>query len=179
MSGLNEAAGVEMLTRAQSNQPFAYQLGESVIHSRGETRFTLRTTRAEVLAHDVDGNPVLTHAPYGKGHVYLLTHPLELEQTLTPGAFQSPGAYRVYETISTQARVHRIGRKTSPLVGLTEHSISPTERILVLINYGEQDVQTPFALAPGWQIDHAFYGHPGSLPARDALVLKARKTPEG
>lgn len=178
LSGLNEAAGVEMLTRAQSAQPFEYHLGEIAIHSPGETRFTLRTTRAEVLARDADGNPVLTHAPYGQGHVYLLTHPVELEQTLTPGAFQRPGAYRVYETISTQARVNRIGRKTSPLVGMTEHPVSLTERILVLVNYGEQDIQAPFALASGWQADRAFYGHPGSIPARDALVLKVKKLPE-
>ncbi len=178
LSGLNEAAGIEMLTRAQSGQPFEYQLGESAIHARGETRFTLRATRAEVLARDADGNSILTHAPYGKGHVYLLTHPLELEQTLTPGAFQRPGAYRVYETISTQARATHIGRKTSPMVGMTEHPVSLTERILVFINYGKQDIQSPFALAPGWQADHVFYGHPGFLSAHDALVLKVKKMPE-
>lgn len=174
LSGLNEAAGVEFLTRAQSGQPFEYQVGDATIPSQGQTRFTLRPTRAEVLASDETGNPVFTRATYGSGHIYLLTHPLELEQTLTAGSYQNISAYRIYAIISAQARAGRICQKTSPLIGITEHPANLNERILVLINYSDEAIQNPFSLATGWQVTHMHYGNLDSVPPRQAIVFSVQ-----
>jgi endo-1,4-beta-mannosidase len=171
MSGLNEAAGVEFLTRARSDQPFEYQFDNSTIRSRGETRFTLRPTRAQVLACDEKGNPIFTHATYGKGHVYLLTHPLEIEHTLTSGSYQHAGGYRIYEAISAPARADRICHKASPFTGVTEHTINANERIITIINYSNKAISDPFRLAPGWDVTHIHYGQANGIPARDALVI--------
>lgn len=181
LSGLNEAAGVELLTRAQANRPFSYSVGGDaspgdVIASPGKTRFTLRPTRAEVLLSDRSGVPVLTRADYGQGQVYLLTHPLELEQTLTPGAFKQPAAYRIYEIISQAARGGRICQKTSPHIGVTEHPVSAQERILVLVNYDSETSHAPFRLASGWEVTQIHYGTATEIPARDGLVLSVQKS---
>ena len=179
LSGLNEAAGVEMLTRAQANLPFEYTFGESVIRSNGAARFTLRPTRAHILARDETGSPVFTHSEYGKGHIYLLTHPLELEQTLASGAFQHPGAHRIYQTISQIACANRACRAASAGIGLTEHPINDAERIIVAINYSGESCDNPLTLAHGWEISQVHYGNPRQVRARDGLVITIKKTVEG
>ena len=177
LSGLNEVAGVEFLTRAQSNQPFEYQIEDSTIRSPGQTRFSLRPTRADVLARDADGNPILTQARYGRGQVYLLSHPLELEQTLTPGAFQQPAAFTIYKTISRTSRAGRVYDKTFPQLGVTEHEVCANERILVFINYSSESISTPISLSAGWQVTRIHYGTPDVIPALDGLVLQVEKVP--
>ena len=176
----NAVAGVELLTRAARRQPYPITLssGETLTVAGGDD-LRLRITGAEVLASEADGNPVYTRAAYGQGQVYALTFPLETQLTLSPGAFHSPDAqpyYRIYSAFAAPLLANRALQLDHPMLGLTEHPHSPTERSLVVINYSPEPVSAPFTLAPGWHIQRAWYGTAPqgqllTLPANDALVL--------
>jgi hypothetical protein len=110
-------------------------------------------TRAQVLGQETDGNPIFTRADYGKGSVYVLAFPLEAEMSVMPGVFQEgPPIWRLYEHIAAEHLARRILRKSSALVGITEHYVSECERIAVLINYDRNAVCEQIAVAPGWSL---------------------------
>ena len=176
----NIVAGFDLLTRASRSGPYNITMnsGESLTVNSGDD-IRLKSIDAEVIASEADGNPVFTHAAYGKGQVYVLTFPVETQLTLTPGAFHRADAqayYQVYAAFAAPLLAMRALRLDHPMLGLTEHLLNENERIVVIINYSPERVSTQFALSSGWRIVQSWYGSmaDGSLievPPNDALVL--------
>jgi hypothetical protein len=175
----NTVAGVELLTRAIRPAPYEITLASGeTLWVKGGDDLRLKTTTAEVLAREADGNPVYTRSAYGQGMLYVLTFPLETQLTLAPGSFHKPDAqpyYRIYSTFAASLRAGRALQLDHPMLGITEHSLASGERVVVVINYSPEAVSTAYTLAPGWKADGAWYGDlsAGSLviPPNDALVL--------
>jgi beta-galactosidase len=145
-------------------------------------RFSVHVTTAKVLAVEKDNNPIFTVNTYGKGKIYFLTVPLENSLTNTPGAFLERSApyWKIYRTISDGSDLQHTVTRDNPFVGLTEHDISPTEKILVAINYSTLQQEVAVQINENWYAEEALYG---KLPvnnkiiikANDALVLKLKK----
>ena len=177
----NTVAGVELLTRAFRTGPYEITLasGESLEVTSGDD-LRMTPVRAEVLAQEVDGNPVYTRAVYGKGQVYVLTFPLETQLTQTPGSFHVLDAqpyYKIYQAFASQLLEDRAMRLDHPMLGLTEHLLSACERVVVIVNYSPEELSVLYGLMNGWRVEKAWYGAAPQgdrldLHANDALVLK-------
>jgi hypothetical protein len=165
---LNNPCGVEIQTRSLRNTPVRFTveaLGNFQLPS--DIRLTLRTTHASVLGSEEDGNPVFTQASYGKGQIYFLSVPIERILMTLSGAFHATDAqpfWKLYQIIGTTLLNKRTVTQTNPHIGLTEHPVSPTERIIVAINYSPEDCTTFFHLSSGWNISRSWLG---SLPSEE------------
>jgi endo-1,4-beta-mannosidase len=131
-----------------------------------------------VLAEEPDGDPIFTETKYGKGELYFLSVPLEMDLTQTPGAFEKnqPGYYKIYQQIGQPIISSRVLRQTNPYIGVTEHALKNDEQVIVLINYSPEAGAANFQLKEGWVIAESLYGrlptgNKFTINANDALVL--------
>ncbi|WP_308638301.1 glycoside hydrolase 5 family protein [Paenibacillus silvisoli] len=151
-------------------------------------RWTLRCDRAEVLAAEADGNPVLTRAAYGKGTVYFMSLPIELAMTMGKETCSMPEAnpyWKVYREIVREVTAGRVLSKEDPLVGLTEHPMDESEGssevAAVLINHTPEAKTVRVRVKAGWQLGACWRGQAVeagggayldvSLAANDGAVL--------
>ncbi|MFD1875611.1 glycoside hydrolase 5 family protein [Hymenobacter bucti] len=182
----NKPLGVEVRTntKRRDNVRFvAKLLGDSLKFSAAaERKLSINPKQAAVLAREADGNPVLLQTAYGKGRIYLLTFPLEQNLAGQPGAFDpgQPSYANIYHEIARPQLAERVLTQANPSIGVTEHALSATEKVVVLINYNPADVVTTARLREGWKITDSLYGPrpsgaPLSIRANDALVLTLRK----
>jgi len=157
--------------------------GTPVIKTSAACRLNLAPLNAEILGSEPDGNPAFTCAEYGKGLVYLLTAPLEMNLCSEPGTFHAGTVHsywQIYRQIAAPVLEQRILMKDSPQVGITEHPVDEQQRIAVLINYSLAVVKTHVKLATGWRISEILRGVKPendaiSLPANDAAVWMVLK----
>ncbi|SFQ81023.1 beta-mannanase [Hymenobacter arizonensis] len=182
----NGPLGVEVGTNSQrrSRVRFASKLGTDslVFEAAAERKLLIDSKQATVLAKEGDGNPVFLKTTYGKGRIYLLTFPLEQNLAALPGAFDAgqPAYASIYREIARPQLAARVLTQPHPLVGTTEHEVSPNEKVVVLINYSPSDIATTAHLLEGWKIASSLHGpKPAStsltLKANDALVLTLRR----
>ncbi len=198
LTKFEEVTGVEIQTRARSNGAMdmvAHGLpGEpelAIRDSQATCEFAMKTTRATVLAADRRGNPVFTCAPYGKGRVFLLAHPLETMLIHTPGVLldeSAPPFWKIYQHMARDLAVRRVLGKTSPHVGVTEHPLEDGQRVAVVINYSPAAKNENLTIRRGWRLVKTLRGDAPvasggeallALPANDAAVmLFSSPTPE-
>ncbi len=193
LSPFNEPFGVEVRTRARAEGALAWRLDEIEPGLRLQVhpalRLELEPRGAQVLGREEGGNPAFTRAQYGKGAIYFLSAPIEMELIRTPGAFHSNQAqpfWKIYRHIAAPFTSQRAIRKgDSPLVGITEHTLGDERRVAVMINYSPQPQPVALHLSEGWQVEEAWYGqgpHTGNdglylhIPANDAVVFTVLKT---
>jgi hypothetical protein len=182
----NGPLGVEVRTnvKRRDNVKFAAKLlGDSLkFNASAERKLSMNPQQATVLAREADGNPVLLQTAYGKGRIYLLTFPLEQNLAGQPGAFDAgqPAYANIYREIARPQTAGRVLTQSNPYIGVTEHSLSASEKVVVLINYSPAAVSTTAVLREGWQITGSLYGPKPAgvalpLKANDALVLTLRR----
>ncbi len=135
-------------------------------------RLNIKATTAKVLAHESDGNPLFTVNSYGKGKIYFLDMPMEMNLTNTPGAFTENPAecWKIYKTFAEEIiDRNRVVKKNDPFVGITEHDLSADEKVIVLVNYSPEDRNVALTIDKAWEVEKALYGE---LPTKSSVKLK-------
>jgi hypothetical protein len=135
----------------------------------GSFKLEVRARHACVLATEEDGNPVFTVADYGRGRIFFLSVPLELELIRRPGACYRPEAFpywQVYEEFAGRAKSERAIRASHPLVGVTEHDQDSHSRLAVILNHSDRPLTVELPLAASWTLETRLYGEvrPGPVP---------------
>ena len=186
LSHFLEPAGFEVVTSQNRNEQVNFVSSDGSIHpfsmSAGR-KLNLKATTAKVLGKEADGNPIFTVNNYGKGKIYFLGLPMEMNLTRKPGAFTENPAecWKIYQTISADiVAKNRTVTKTDPFVGITEHDLSATEKVIVLVNYSPEEKEVALTINSGWKVDKTLYGNQPSkssvkLKANDACVLQLKK----
>lgn len=164
LDNFQQTYGMKIISRQKRPSPTVEftipGLGSFTTASRFRTN--LQPAGAEVLGQEIDGNPVFTRFSYGQGQVYLLTVPVERCLTETPGAFHDPQAqpfWQIYRQVAAGVMGGRVVRKEHPMLGVTEHPLNESERIVVAINYSPEPLTETFSLADGWALDDTWRGH--------------------
>ena len=181
-----DPAGIEVVTSQNRNEQASFVSNDGKIKSfsmNSGRKLNIVTKGAQVLAHEKDGNPIFTVNSYGKGKIYFLGFPMEMNLTTKPGAFtENPDeCWKIYQTISAEiVAKNRAVTKNDPFVGITEHDLSATEKVVVLVNYSPEDREVALSLANGWSIEKTLYGKSPvkssvSLKANDACVFQLKK----
>ncbi len=185
LSPFSDPFGVEVVSRqARTGNAIFGMLTDKKFQGAvsASTRFTLNLTTAQVLAVEQDNNPIFTVNSYGKGKVYFLAVPLETSLTSTPGIFceNSVPYWKIYKTLADGSVLPQSVRKDNPSIGLTEHDLSSTEKVIVAINYSTKQQDVRFQVDENWMADKALYGklpanNKSMINANDALVFVIRR----
>lgn len=152
-----------------------YAMDGYTVHGQAPFRLVLENCGAETLGTDSSGSAAFTRFAMGKGKVYFLTFPLELNMARTPGAFESNPGWRIYAEIARDILQTKIVRSADPLVGVTEHFINESEAIVVLVNYAQEAKPLSVQFSDVWTMAQNFSGDGGAtdmIPGNDAVVLK-------
>jgi hypothetical protein len=173
LSPINEPLGIQIQTRQRRIQPVQMHLdgveSNLLLTLQAPIRLLLKTAGADVLGSEPDGNPIFTCTRLGKGKVYFLSVPLELELSSLPGAFHSADAqpfWKIYRHFALPFIARRALSKDNPMVGVTEHPIDSGKRVIVAINYSPEVQTIILTPAEGWRIDQAWHGQPPSQADR-------------
>ncbi len=176
LSHFLEPAGFEVVTSQNRNDQVSFVSTDGSIKpfsmSAGR-KLNLKTTTAKVLGKEADGNPIFTVNNYGKGKIYFLGLPMEMNLTRKPGAFTENPAecWKIYQTFSADiVAKNRVVTKNDPFVGITEHDLSATEKVIVLVNYSPEEKEVALTINSGWKVEKSLYGN---LPAKSSVKLKA------
>jgi hypothetical protein len=135
--------------------------GHPVISCAGGYRLNPTPVGAKVLASEPEGAPLLTEYRYGQGRVIFLGVSLEMTLTTTPGVFHganASAAWQLYCYIADGAMQGRAVRKEEPLLALTEHPVSETERIVVAVNQSPGQLKARVRLVDGWRLAECLHG---------------------
>jgi len=131
---------------------------------------------ADVLCTEADGNPVFTVYRLGLGKVYFLSVPLETYLANTPSVFNTMDKpyWAIYKELAKNIADGRILTKSSPFLGVTEHALSDSEKLIVTINYSPDDIEDQLHLQNGWRVEKVFRGNVKELGA-GLLLLNVEK----
>ena len=136
----------------------------------------MESVGAAVLAADQEGRPVFTENAYGNGKVYFCAYPLELEAADKPGVISGQGAvpyYHFYEKMQLQNpdKQFRAVSGDRQYVGITEHPVDETCRVLVFVNYTPEERTVALPLH-GWQVRYLQYFTEGNvIKGNDELTM--------
>jgi hypothetical protein len=72
------------------------------------------------------------------------------------------------------------GLNFNPFIGVTEHPINENKKIVVLINYSADNIESNAIIKNGWEITNILYGlkpvnNTIKMKANDAIVLTINK----
>jgi len=186
MPTLTSLLGIEIKSNIQrrGTLKFNSRLGNDSLdfETFAERRLNIDPLKCTVLGKEADGNPAFIMSQYGKGKIYMLTFPIESNLATTTGAFDKgmPPWCNIYKQVGKEVIEERILMQNNPYVGVTEHSISDNEKVVVLINYNYDDASSDFKVKNGWKISDCLYGKIPSgksiaINANDAVVLMVKK----
>ncbi len=180
LSGFEQTFGVQVQTRRRRAEPqvtFTID-GLGTFSVPSAFRLDLLPAGAEVLGREPDGNPAFIKMQYGKGQVFLLTAPIERALADWPGAFTDKDEqpfWQIYRAIAEPVTRARAARKQHPMLGISEHPLSESERVIVAINYSPEPLEDTLALAEGWKIAEIWRGkvegNKLSISSNDAAVF--------
>lgn len=185
LSPFTEVFGLRVKARTKRGGPARLLCAGREITVRSPFRLELLPEGAEVLALETDGNPAFTVHRYGQGRVLFLSVPLELALAELPGAFTpaAPPYHTFYRTAASWLQSPKVACRDVPTVGLTEHPLDETARVLVLVNYEPTPARCLLALREPWQPSDAWRttvspaedgGYAVPVAPNDAAVLTVR-----
>lgn len=162
-TGQNRTGQVSFVSTDGSIKPFSMN---------ATRRLNIVPTTARVLAKENDGNPVFTENTYGKGMIYFLSFPLEMDMTNTPGIFTEnpPECWKIYKAFGSAAIArNRTVTKSDPLIGITEHDLSSGRKIITIINYTPAERNVRIEISGGWSVEKCLYG---KMPLKSSVLVQ-------
>ena len=175
MASFDKITGIHIISRerAQSEEMLIFKDDE--VHLPISVRYCLhvKPVGAEVLATDARGEPVISSYRYGRGLVYCVFAPVEVNLAGQPGRIEDkPPYHTVYERfLSLSCTSRKVARVRDARIGLTEHELAKGRRLLVMINYTPEAIDTQLDLKSGWQISRFIRGSL-SIMGNDASVCE-------
>ena len=155
LSPFAELTGVRVLTRMhKASAPTAAMDGET-FPLFSDYRLELESLGAEVLARGEHGEILFTRRTLDQGTVYALFAPIEKTMATVPGAVDSEDAlpyWRFYRAMNLR-NPGRAAEIDLPTVGLTEHVMDDSTRILVAVNYEPFAQTARLSLRDGWRAE--------------------------
>ncbi|MBE0695907.1 MAG: beta-mannanase, partial [Anaerolineaceae bacterium] len=189
LAGFLETFGLKPLTRRRRSSPVQLMIpGIGPFTINTAFHLTFEPAGATILGREADENPAFTCFGYGKGQVYFLSVPIERVLTETPGAFNDQFAqpwWKLYRLVAKEFLARRAVRKEDPLLGITEHALSDTKRMIVAINYSPAPLSSAAELDQGWKPGITWRGNLKVeqnkmmifIPANDAVVFEIESKP--
>lgn len=153
LSAFREVTGVEIDARYHEEHLLEFTLKshpEQPMHGISEFRSRVTAERAEVLAAEPDGNPIMTVANYGSGRVFFVNLAIErMAVAKQPGCFHGDALnpfYLLYKEAAEHVGLKRLVTKLLPGVGITEHPLDGRRTVCIAVNYEPEETVCPLAV---------------------------------
>lgn len=164
------------------NELIAHSKGGAVTEADGlsyplEDRLIIEAKESSVIIRDTEGYPLYTVHNYGKGKVYFLAAPLELNYCNSRGGF-SEKYCEIYKMFSEE-KINKAVKKSQAVIGITEHPVKDG-KIIIAINYSSSTAQDKLAIAEKYILKKVCRGNisnDGSIviPPYEAVVFEVKE----
>ena len=144
--------GFHIKNREYLNKEQTVNVADVSLPLHFEVKFNIDIENAEVLATDDSGAPVFLRSAHGKGQLFFLMAPLETAIYEKTDVFEMP-YYKFYAEMAKYLRKDKIMSSDNPMVGLTEHPVNETERVVIATAYTENGTTATFTAQDGWCCD--------------------------
>lgn len=182
VADFEDVTGLKVKTRYKRSGDAEISVEGTKLNLSSPVKVELAPVRAQVLSAEEDGNPVFSMATYGKGRVFFMTLPVEMNAIEKPGALLNTEEpyWKIYSIISEEVRKNRVIHKDNPYVGITEHSFDRNTKVAIMINYSPKEINTSILLKAGWKVEKVVYGESAigkdgtyecNFAANDAVIM--------
>jgi hypothetical protein len=132
-----------------------------------KTKLFVDATTAQIICTDDTGNVVFSKNRYGKGNVYFLAYPIELNCLKKA---EEETEYSFYKVLSRNP--DKMVVFDNPMIGITEHFINESKKIIIAINYSNEDVTCKLTIKKPFNISKLIYGDIDCIREHDAAVFE-------
>ena len=123
-----------------------------------------------MLAEDAEGKPLFTRFPYGKGMVYYLNYPLEINTLGVSDAYEG-NQHEVYKMVFAEVLEKHVVSCDNKYVGITMH-IDRNKVYAVMINYSGEKVWTNIKVNDQYRITRVVKGEVESIEPFESVILE-------
>ncbi|MBQ8802327.1 MAG: cellulase family glycosylhydrolase [Tyzzerella sp.] len=134
--------------RSQKNHVGEFEFGKLEYYVNQE--LLLESVGAKVLATNETGNIVFSEHQYGKGKVFFLNMPLEVNLSCKAGVFNQTDWYKIYQKVGEDTIAKKLVVSTNPQIGITVHKETDERYIICAINYSDVAQETCLKVQEGW-----------------------------
>ncbi len=167
LSSFEDLTGLEIQSR--KNTPVSdkvfYNNTEYIMQTK--TKLFVDVTTAQIISIDHTSNVVFSKNRYGKGNVYFLAYPIELNCLKKA---EEETEYSFYKVLSRNP--DKMVVFDNPMIGITEHFINESKKIIVAINYSNEDVSCKLNIKKPFNISKLIYGDIDCIRKHDAAVFE-------
>ncbi len=170
LSGFEELTGLKVVDSYLNHENGELVLdGEKIKFSRN-FNLICENTKAEILAKDNEGNPIITLNRYGKGRVFFVAYPLENNLVDEHDAFSKNYAC-IYKALFKEHTEDYPVRVNNDNVVLTCHN-DGENYVLVLLNHSDKRTVLDLSIKDNFYIAEVVYGSEDVIEAFDACIFK-------
>ena len=180
ISPFDKVVGCTSLGRRKSKE-LNFEIDGEKLSMPRDFMFELVPTTAEVVFSDLEGFPLLTKNPYGKGTVLFFNGPLERFFATEPFV---PSETKGYEKIYTYAKncagIVECVEKKNPLTAITIHKIDDKKSLIFILNNSREEQKDSFVLN-GVKITKIYRGNIDTarnetvIPVADVVIFEVEK----
>jgi beta-galactosidase len=128
---------------------------------------------AKVIATDDSGNPSITVNSYGKGKVYLVDAPIELNMTNVHNAFNG-NFEKIYKVIFKK-HLERLPLSIDAKDVVYTLNEDRQNTYFIAVNHSETEKELNLNLKGNYEIKDVIYGRKETIKPYDAVILKLKK----
>ena len=181
----DKVTGMRVLTRRRTTEADSFTLDGTEFVLNSPRGISSESVGAQVLAVNGKGEPVFSEHKLGNGKVYCLYYPIEYIAATQPMVTDGENAIpfeKIYRRMDIR-NAERCADTDVPTMGLTEHIVSETERIIAVVNYEPAERTADISLKEGWSIagissveDRAVLcGNNISVPGNNGALVRIKR----
>jgi len=161
LSPFTALTGLRVNTRHKRLSADTVTIGEDKLIFDSSFKLNFDTVGARVIFSLDDGTPAVTEHKLGRGRVIFVSAPIEERIATLPGVVSGEDAlpyYKIYKALGLRSR-EKCAVCDSAYVGITEHKISETERILCILNHRPENEYVNINLQNGYTFIESYDIH--------------------
>lgn len=170
LTGFEELTGLEIQSRRSvlTEDSVCYNSQEYIMETK--TKLFMKAISAQILADDHLGEIGFSKNKYGNGNVYFLMYPVEMNCLKRE---TEEIEYSFYKILNRNPK--KVVVFNNPMIGVTEHFISDTQKFVIAINHANEDLEFLFDLRNEYFVSNFLYGDTKMIKQHDAAVFEISK----
>ncbi len=146
--------------------------GCDIDFSRGRN-FTMEPTTAEVIVCDNEGNPAVSVNRYGKGRVFYVNFPLEINMTDEADSLDK-NRHVIYKSLFDKyIEKHPVTTGEEDVIATYHYTDNGV--VVVFINHSENPKKLQLSVKDGYSVKTVYYGSEDEIKPYDACIIEYKK----
>lgn len=162
-------AGLRVIDSYGADNKNCFEFGGVRLEFERKMVFKFISTTAEILAYDVDNNPIITVNKYGKGRVFVVNFPLETNLLNRHNAFVV-NDHIIYKNLFADYIDAALVKTEQEGITITCNP-STYGAVVTVINHTDSEKEIKPIIKDGYALDKVYYGDPQFVKPFDASVF--------